>query len=128
MQPLGPKIRKQRRRLGLTLGELSTRVGISKPYLSLIETGRIANPPRDEKLRRLEQVLGFPDGELLTQAHLQKTPEDVRALLESLLELKYVGANAGRGPSDLSSELREFVTKKQSAPAAVTVLKGDLIP
>src|SRR5215204_6213971 len=85
MEPLGPKIRRMRRRLGLTLDELSGRVSISKPYLSLIETGRVPNPPSDEKLRRLEQTLGFTPGELVTQAHLQRTPSDVRAVLQRLI-------------------------------------------
>src|SRR3954447_15761894 len=85
MEPLGPKIRRMRRRLGLTLDELAGRASISKPYLSLIETGRVPNPPSDEKLRRLEQVLGFKPGELVTQAHLQRTPSDVRAVLQRLI-------------------------------------------
>src|SRR5689334_9818681 len=85
MEPLGPKLRRQRRRLGLTLDELAGRTGISKPYLSLIETGRVPNPPSDEKLRKLEQVLGFTAGELITQAHLQRTPRDVRAMLQKLM-------------------------------------------
>jgi repressor LexA len=86
MEALGPKLRRQRRRLGLTLDELAGRTGISKPYLSLIETGRVPNPPSDEKLRRLEQSLGFTPGELVTQAHLQRTPRDVRAVLTKLLK------------------------------------------
>src|SRR3954471_1034552 len=85
MEPLGPKLRRQRRRLGFTLDELAGRTGISKPYLSLIETGRVANPPSDEKLRRLEQTLGFTAGELVSQAHLQRTPRDVRAMLHKLM-------------------------------------------
>src|SRR3954451_13234019 len=88
MEPLGPKLRRQRRRLGLTLDDLAGRTGISKPYLSLIETGRVANPPSDEKLRKLEQTLGFTAGELITQAHLQRTPRDVRAVLQRLIETK----------------------------------------
>jgi SOS-response transcriptional repressor LexA len=86
MEALGPKIRRQRRRLGFTLDELAGKTGISKPYLSLIETGRVANPPSDEKLRRLEESLGFTAGELVTQAHLQRTPRDVRAVLQKLIE------------------------------------------
>src|SRR5262245_60931233 len=86
MEPLGPKLRRKRLRLGLTLDELAGRTGISKPYLSLIETGRVMNPPSDEKLRRLEQALAFKAGELLTQAHLQRTPRDVRAVLNRLME------------------------------------------
>src|SRR5207244_2854406 len=86
VEALGPKLRRQRRRLGLTLDELAGRTGISKPYLSLIETGRVPNPPSDEKLRRLEQTLGFGAGELITQAHLQRTPRDVRAVLQKLIK------------------------------------------
>jgi SOS-response transcriptional repressor LexA len=92
MEPLGTKLRRQRRRLGLTLDELAGRTGISKPYLSLIETGRVTNPPSDEKLRRLEQTLGFTAGELVGQAHLQRTPRDVRVMLQKLM----TGAN-GKG-------------------------------
>src|SRR5580765_6082408 len=86
MEALGPKIRRQRRRLGLTLDDLAARTGISKPYLSLIETGRVTNPPSDEKLRRLEQTLGFGAGELVSQAHLQRTPKDVRVMLQTLMQ------------------------------------------
>ena len=85
IESMGPKIRKHRRRLGLTLDELAGRTSISKPYLSLIETGRVPNPPSDEKLRRLEQTLGFPSGELVTEAHLHRTPKDVRAVLARLM-------------------------------------------
>src|SRR5437763_12258597 len=92
MEALGPKLRRQRRRLGLTLDELAGRTSISKPYLSLIETGRVPNPPSDEKLRRLEQVLGFTAGELITQAHLHRTPKDVRVVLQRL-----IGANRVSG-------------------------------
>lgn len=85
METLGIQLRRQRRRLGLTLDELAGRTGISKPYLSLIETGRVPNPPSDEKLRRLEQSLAFVPGQLVTQAHLQRTPRDVRVVLQKLL-------------------------------------------
>ena len=84
-EALGPKLRRQRRRLGLTLDDLAVRVSISKPYLSLIETGRVPNPPSDEKLSRLEKTLGFVTGELVSQAHLQRTPKDVRAMLGKLM-------------------------------------------
>ncbi len=70
--------------MGLTLDELAVRTSVSKPYLSLIETGRVGNPPSDEKLRRIEHALGFAPAELVSQAHLQRTPPDVRAMLLSL--------------------------------------------
>ncbi|MCW2763756.1 MAG: LexA repressor [Marmoricola sp.] len=86
MQPLGPRIRRARRRLALSLDELAQRVAISKAYLSLIETGRVTNPPSDDKLRRIEEVLGFAANELVHQAHLQRTPRDVRAMLQQLIQ------------------------------------------
>ena len=83
MLSLGTQIREARRRLGLTLDTLAERVGMSKPYLSLIENQHVHNPS-DEKLRRLETVLGFAAGELLHQAHLHRTPADIRAVLAEL--------------------------------------------
>jgi repressor LexA len=103
MEPLGPKLRRQRRRLGFTLDELAVRTGISKPYLSLIETGRVANPPSDEKLRRLEQTLGFTAGELVSQAHLQRTPRDVRAMLHKLMAEGTKGRRVEGAKNDESS-------------------------
>jgi repressor LexA len=100
MEPLGTKIRRLRRRLGLTLDELAGRTAISKPYLSLIETGRVPNPPSDEKLRRLETALGFSPGELVTQAHIQRTPRDVRAVLQKLIEQGKERAEASGGGAD----------------------------
>src|SRR3954453_11697532 len=113
MEALGPKIRRQRRRLGLTLDDLAGRTGISKPYLSLIETGRVANPPSDEKLRKLEQTLGFTAGELITQAHLQRTPRDVRAVLQRLIETK-------------GSGFRVQGSEKNGTPATATLNAIDL--
>ncbi len=94
METLGPKIRRQRRRLGLTLDELATRTQISKPYLSLIENDRVPNPPSDEKLSRLEQTLGFGTGQLVGQAHLQRTPRDVRAVLARLMNARKTSESA----------------------------------
>lgn len=107
------------------MDELSARTGISKPYLSLIETGRVPNPPSDQKLVRLEQALGFAPGELVAEAHLMRTPRDVRRMLESLLRGRATHASAAHavvpsggqpaaGPVDLddayaSGVLRELV-------------------
>ncbi len=114
MEPLGPKIRRQRRRLGFTLDELAGRAGISKPYLSLIETGRVSNPPSDGKLRRLEQTLDFKPGELLTQAHLQRTPREVRAVLQSLLLSEARRTDAGGGRVDAEKERADAGTRRRA--------------
>jgi phage repressor protein C with HTH and peptisase S24 domain len=114
VEALGPKLRRQRRRLGLTLDELAGRTGISKPYLSLIETGRVPNPPSDGKLRRLEQTLGFTPGELVTQAHLQRTPRDVRAVLSQLLR-------------DSNGERSDEATKRRSDEGEGNVLSPPFV-
>lgn len=71
-------IRQRRSALGLTQDEVAGRVGISKPYLSTIETGKVRNPPSDKVLKAIEDVLDFSEGELVRLAHLQRTPSDVR--------------------------------------------------
>jgi repressor LexA len=80
---LGQIIRNKREELNLTLDEVSNRVKFSKPYLSTIETGKVKNPPSDELLARLEQVLQFEPGLLLHIAHLERMPSDVRGVYES---------------------------------------------
>jgi SOS-response transcriptional repressor LexA len=119
MEALGPKIRRQRRRLGFTLDELAVKTAISKPYLSLIETGRVANPPSDEKLRRLEEALGFTAGELVTQAHLQRTPRDVRAVLQKLIE------NAGTKAIREGSEARRHEGAKVNGSGGTACLTAE---
>ncbi len=80
---LGEIIRKKREELELTLDEVSSKVGFSKPYLSTIETGKVNNPPSDELLRKLEKVLGFEQGLLLYIAHMDRLPPDIRGKYES---------------------------------------------
>ena len=55
---LGAIVRQQRERLGMTQDVLAAKAGISKPYLSNIETGRAKNPPSDTKVVALEVALG----------------------------------------------------------------------
>ena len=80
---LGQIIRKKREELNLTLDEVSSRVGFSKPYLSTIETGKVKNPPSDQLLKRLEEVLKFEPGLLRHIAHMQRVPSDIRGRYES---------------------------------------------
>lgn len=118
MDPLGARIRRARRRLGLTLDELAVRVKISKPYLSLIETGRVTNPPSDEKLRRLEQTLGFSSGDLLHQAHLHKTPKDIRAVLAQLAQSHGLTENTAASGSETMAAVLTQNLKKRTQFAA----------
>jgi phage repressor protein C with HTH and peptisase S24 domain len=72
-----------RRQGRLTLDDVASRTGISKAYLSQVENGRV-DPPRDAKVRALEEAFGLRPGELLELAHLARTPRDVRERLEQL--------------------------------------------
>jgi len=80
---LGHIIRKKREKLRLTLDEVSSRIGFSKPYLSTIETGKVKNPPSDELLTKLEKILEFEPGLLLHIAHMERIPPDIRQEYES---------------------------------------------
>jgi len=80
---LGQTIRDRREEFGLTLDEVSSKVGFSKPYLSTIETCKVNNPPGDELLKRLEKVLKFKSGKLLRMAHFEGMPSDIRHEYES---------------------------------------------
>ena len=82
-QSFGRRLRQLRNQHCMTLDALATESDISKTYLSQIENGRV-DPPRDEKIRRLEEVFDLRPGTLLELAHLARTPEDVRSRLEQL--------------------------------------------
>ena len=75
---LGDILRQRREDKRLTQEQVAAAAGISKPYLSNIETGKAKNPPTDSVLGGLERALGFADGELTRMAHLVRTPADVR--------------------------------------------------
>jgi len=81
---LGEVVRQRREELSLTQDQVAVRVGISKPYLSNIETERVKNPPSDPVINRLEQALQFGQGELRRIADLVRTPLDVRQEHEKL--------------------------------------------
>jgi phage repressor protein C with HTH and peptisase S24 domain len=80
---LGQIIRNRREQLNLTLDYVGGRVGFSKPYLSTIETGKVKNPPSDELLVKLEEVLQFETGLLLHIAHMERLPADIRQSYEA---------------------------------------------
>ena len=74
------------------------------------------NPPSDEKLRRIEQMLGFTTGELLTQAHLQRTPRDVRAVLHRLMaDAEGEGRRHGEGEGQGDKETGRQGDRKERA-------------
>lgn len=97
------------------MDEVCHKAGFSKPYLSTIETDKVKNPPSDEILLKLEEILGFEPGLLVHIAHMEKVPPDVRG--------KYETAEAD------NLKLREFIknliSKKIDAAQISHVLKTE---
>jgi len=81
---IGQIVRKKRESLRLTLDEVCHKASFSKPYLSTIETDKVKNPPSDEILLKLEEILGFEPGLLVHIAHMERMPSDIRSKYESV--------------------------------------------
>ena len=58
-------------------------VGLTGSYLSVLES-RKKPPPSDAVLRRLAKALGVPEDEILEVAHLDRSPDDIRARIRAL--------------------------------------------
>lgn len=80
----GGLIRRRRKEMKLTLADVCERSGLSKPYLSNIETSRYKHPPTDKILEGLEKVLKFPPGELVNLANVIRMPLDMRQRRDQL--------------------------------------------
>ena len=77
----------------MSIRELASRTGISKSYLSMLVNGRLTKPPSPEKIRKIENSLNIPDGELLQHSpsggtlllqELSVDPKDAKIILEFL--------------------------------------------
>jgi transcriptional regulator with XRE-family HTH domain len=118
MDPIGSQIRRRRRQMGLTLDDLAHRSLISKPYLSLIETGRSRSVPADEKVRQLEHVLELPAGTLQAQLHLESTPPDVMNAVARLLSSQERQRKEHANPADhlLETMLKDLARRAGDKP------------
>jgi len=114
---LGQIVRQRREQRDLTQDQAALQIGISKPYLSNIETGKAKNPPSDAVLTALEKALGFPPGQLRRLAHLARTPIDVRHEHE-LLEAEVQKLRS------VVKELLEEVPKNWTGRANLDALVG----
>lgn len=80
----GALIRQRRNERGLTLLDVAAEVELSVPYLSRIERNR-ENPPRDELIRRLAQVLDIPEDEAFAAA--RRLPPDLQGRASEVFAL-----------------------------------------
>ncbi len=130
--PLGDIIRNKRRELGLTLDEVAAKTGFSKPYLSTIETSKVKNPPSDELLRKIEQVLNVKPGTLRRAANLDRMPADVRQQFEESMaeneRLRKLIATISTQKIK-QSEIEKIISHSKFSNAQVSEIQpGRLIP
>jgi transcriptional regulator with XRE-family HTH domain len=71
----GTLLRTRRNERGLTLEDVAVRVELSVPHLSRIERDR-ENPPRDEIIERLAEIIGIPADDLFAEA--RRLPPDLK--------------------------------------------------
>lgn len=73
--PLGDKIRRERKRLNLTLDQLAEKIGASKSYVWELENRPVVRPSA-EKMTKLAEVFGAPVEFLLDDNRLELQPSD----------------------------------------------------
>ncbi len=108
---LGRRIRLQRKKMNMTLDELAAATGISKPYLSNIETARLVGPPSSEKLSHIEKALTIASGELIRLADWLRTPESIRQLMPEKTDSALPRLSSG------AVDLDEWLRRTSPAPA-----------
>lgn len=82
MRTFAQLLRLHREKAGLKQSDLALKVGVTGPYISLLESGK-RPPPADEVTRLIEKALHLPAKTLLRVAHLARTPEDVLVAFET---------------------------------------------
>jgi len=108
----GKDLRAVRRTAQLTLDQLASATGISKPYLSNIETGRTPGPPSEEKLKRLARALPLDPADLLAAADWLRTPPSIRKAI--------LGTHTPRR-ADGTINLDQLLATQSPAPAPAPI-------
>lgn len=85
---LGRRIRERREKLGLTLTELHQRSGISKSYLSNLETRPEHSKPSAKTLYAIGKALNVTMSELLGEALISTPPTDIPPTLRSFADAR----------------------------------------
>lgn len=78
-ETFGARLRREREAANKSVRQTASAIGISAPYLSGLETGRISNPPSEQVIRALANEIGDDPDYLLWLAG--RIPESVLAML-----------------------------------------------
>lgn len=120
----GGMLRAARESRKMTLDALAKETGISKPYLSQIETARTPGPPSVQKLRRIAGALHIGAADLLAGADWLRAPASIRKALRAVRqEHRQRGGPAGgeaRGP-DVGEEARDESAAPRRADGAINL-------
>jgi HTH-type transcriptional regulator, competence development regulator len=107
---LGEYLRKQRKKKGLTLVELSEKSGVSQPYLSQIENGK-GGIPSPEILFKLTKPLGLTHAHLMIKAgHIQLGPFDHE---DDILETDYEAEMREKEYQESIAKIKEMAALKK---------------
>jgi transcriptional regulator with XRE-family HTH domain len=72
---IGPRLRAERKQVGMSLAQLAGVTGVSKTYLMKLETESNANPSLDV-LRRIAEALDLTVADLVGSPPLRGVPDD----------------------------------------------------
>ena len=112
----GAMIRTLRHSRSMTLDQLAAATGVSKPYLSNIETARLLGPPSPEILARLESGLGVDEGTLIRLADWLRTPDSIRRLMPQSANLANVLPRHASGAVNVGAPLKSGQSAGSLAP------------
>ncbi|MGW7264360.1 helix-turn-helix domain-containing protein [Streptomyces sp. NPDC054842] len=113
-----------RKRRGLTLAELSERVGVSLQSLSNYETGR--TDPTSETLARISAALDFPES-FFRKSDVELLPLDAVSF-RARSKLAAAPRDAALAASTLALELNDWIESRYKLPAAQLPTLGRLDP
>ena len=109
-EPVGARIKRRRKELGLTQAQLADKAGVNQGYLSQIETGRANGRPRT--IDALAVALDLPQGVLIGGGEEHDTPQPLETR-----ELPLLGSIPAGPPAESQEQLEMFpVLRHQWAP------------
>ncbi len=82
MHRLADLITTRRHELKLTAISVARAAGVTRSYLSMIENSKVAHPPSEAVLQRLQLALQLDNNELLDAAAWERTPDSIRQQLD----------------------------------------------
>lgn len=84
MTHFGALVKQLRKKKGLTLQNVASKIGSHKGYVSGIESGKV-NPPSVKLIRKFAKLFGQDEQRLVLMAWVDKAPDIIKPIVEPLL-------------------------------------------